>query len=135
MKNLSQIIEFIKSARKVHKDREIAQLLGILPKTLAAAKVRNNIPYKELITFATANDISLDVLLKDENNLTLMPSLEKVINDAAAKLPDGWTIEISIARGSEGIRLEGPNGNGVPFDGTKTLAYAIQKAAERALKI
>lgn len=62
-----------------------------------------------------------------------MPSLEDAINAATAILPNGWTIEISVSRGDGSVRLENPNGEGVPFDGTGSLFDSIQKAVDRAL--
>ena len=63
-----------------------------------------------------------------------MSSLEEAINAAAANLPQGWTIEISVSRGDGSVRLEGPDGDGVPFDGTGSLSDVVQKAVDRSLE-
>lgn len=62
-----------------------------------------------------------------------MPSLEEAINAATANLPYGWTIEISVSRGDGSVRLEDPNGEGVPFDGTGSLSDTVKNAVSRAL--
>lgn len=63
MKSLAEIIEIIKNLKKMNNDYEVANILKIRPKTLAAAKVRNSIPFVELAAFCKRENISLNWLL------------------------------------------------------------------------
>ena len=62
MRNTEEIIEAIKSLKNVHTDMEVANLLGIQPKTLTVAKSRGSIPLNELVDFCVKEGISLDWL-------------------------------------------------------------------------
>lgn len=66
MKTMAEIIDTIKSLKNVVNDAEVANLLGIKPKTLATAKTRNSIPYKELIAFCSKEGLPLNQLLTGE---------------------------------------------------------------------
>lgn len=63
MKTFFEIIDNIKELKRLKTDIEVAELLGIKPKTLATAKIRNSIPFEELISFCSREGVSLDNLL------------------------------------------------------------------------
>lgn len=63
MRTLAEIIEIIKSHKNFKEDAEVARLLNIKPKTFAAAKSRNSIPFEELITFCNQEGIDFSWLL------------------------------------------------------------------------
>ncbi len=68
MKTFFEIIETIKELKGLKTDIEVAKLLGIKSKTLATAKTRNSIPFKELASFCSKEGVSLDlVMIKEED--------------------------------------------------------------------
>lgn len=42
--------------------------------------------------------------------------IQELLNIAERDLPEGWVIEIYVERGSAGVRLEDPDGDGMPCD-------------------
>lgn len=58
---------FLKERYKLDEDRQVAELIGLHPKTLATAKGRNSIPFEELIIFCNKNGIPFEVFFGDEN--------------------------------------------------------------------
>lgn len=71
MRTLAEIIEIIKGYKDFKEDAEVARFLNIKPKTLAASKSRNSIPYGELITFCNQENISINWLLAGVEPRTL----------------------------------------------------------------
>ncbi|MBI3755761.1 MAG: hypothetical protein HY265_06345 [Deltaproteobacteria bacterium] len=69
MKSMSEIIDTIRSLKNLSTDTEVALELGLKPKTLAVAKLRNSIPYNELITFCSKEKVVLDWLLTGEGKV------------------------------------------------------------------
>jgi hypothetical protein len=63
MKDLSEIIETLKKFRGLKSDKEVAELLGINPRTFETDKFRGKIPYKELIAFCEQYKVSMDWLV------------------------------------------------------------------------
>jgi len=69
MKQLSEIIEDIKSiiSNDVIYDQDVAKAIGLTQTNLAARKMRDNIPYEEIIDFCHNNDVDVDNLLYHSN--------------------------------------------------------------------
>lgn len=63
MRTLAEITDIIKAYKDFKEDAEVARFLNIKPKTFAASKSRNSIPYPELITFCNQENISINWLL------------------------------------------------------------------------
>jgi len=63
-KILPVIIERIKKFKNVANDSEVAELLKMKTQTLATAKMRDSIPYENLIAFCDEEELSLEWLLK-----------------------------------------------------------------------
>jgi hypothetical protein len=61
------ILERIKSVTEAKNDSDIARLLNVPPKKLAVWKLRNTIPYDELITFCRDHDLELEWVLTGEH--------------------------------------------------------------------
>ncbi|TAN59833.1 hypothetical protein EPN18_09770 [bacterium] len=68
MKSLSEIVNIIRSIKALSSDADVANLLGIKPKTLATAKVRNSIPYEVLTSFCNSEKLSLNWLLTGDGS-------------------------------------------------------------------
>lgn len=64
MKTFDEIIEFIKELKGLRTDADVAEALGMRPGTLATAKSRDSIPYRELVDFCDSEGYSLDLILR-----------------------------------------------------------------------
>ncbi len=113
MKTFSEIIEVIKTLKNYSKDSEVAELLGIIPKSLATAKLRNSIQYEELTTFCNNENVSLNWLLfgygpqkilKNEYSDVKAPAL----NDDISKSGPAYTSAASdqLFRSDQKINIE-----------------------------
>ncbi len=105
MRTVSQIVEALKDLKSIHTDSEIANLLGVKPKTLAAAKVRDNYPFRELITFCMKNNVSLNWLLSGEGEPNIIkgalePSLVLLATEATENRLD--KIRLKLEPGKKG---------------------------------
>lgn len=80
---MAGIIDRIKQTFGSANDSEVARLLGVLPKKLAVWKLRNTIPYEELMQFCKKETISFEWLLTGEGprptRLFSDPRLNKII--------------------------------------------------------
>lgn len=63
MRTMVEITEVIKGYKGFKEDAEVARFLNIKPKTFAASKSRNSIPYEELVAFCNQENISINWLL------------------------------------------------------------------------
>lgn len=84
MQSFSKIIDAIKELKSIEKDAQVAELLGIKPKSMAGAKSRNSIPYQEIIVFCSNHDISLDKVFnsdrREEKELSGLKAAELILN-------------------------------------------------------
>lgn len=71
MKLFSEIIETIKALKGFENDYQVAEILGIKPKSMATLKTRNSIPYEELTSLCNIEGISLNWLLTNNGPKTL----------------------------------------------------------------
>ena len=68
MKNISEIMEYIKIIEGCDNDSEVASSLDMTLTALSNHKARKSIPYKKLSTYCERKNISLDSLLGDEKS-------------------------------------------------------------------
>lgn len=85
---LTEIIENIKKSANLKTDTEVAYALEMKPKSLSGAKVRNNIPFVEIINFCKKEHISSNLIFgiketkpmtKPRNSITI-EAVIKVFN-------------------------------------------------------
>jgi hypothetical protein len=68
LNDLEHILINIKSYFNLSKDKEIADLLGVKQQTLTNWKLRNKIPYKEIVSLCLDKKITLFELFTQEEN-------------------------------------------------------------------
>jgi phage repressor protein C with HTH and peptisase S24 domain len=122
MKTFFEIIETIKKLKKLKKDYQVADLLGIKRRTLATDKARNTIPLEELSLFCNKEGIFLDLLLNEDGYASENDQSALLLRDApefvsvpqvygricagGGLIPDN-TIEMRIAFRRDWIRRKG----------------------------
>lgn len=70
MNDINEILNKVKKINDIELDKDIANVLNIIPSHLSKMKQRNTIPYDKLIEYANKNGISLDYLFGHENIIT-----------------------------------------------------------------
>lgn len=87
MVTLEEIIERIKSTFNINKDKEIADKLGVSNQVFANWKMRNKIPYEEIITLCLNENIDMKYMLNgniDKENvkkINYKEELHKMIDE------------------------------------------------------
>ncbi|MEN6422392.1 MAG: helix-turn-helix domain-containing protein [Smithella sp.] len=101
MQSFFEIVEKIKKLKGLTHDYEVAELLNIKPKTMAASKTRKSVPLKKITAFCNKEKISIDELLT--GNEIIYKDTHNQINGAQIiKEVSGDYPEIKI---SEALRM------------------------------
>ena len=61
--SVSAVFDRLKTAKKLLFDADLARALGVPPKKLAVWKVRNTVPYEEIIAYCRESDLNLEWVL------------------------------------------------------------------------
>ena len=101
MRSIENIIELIKSIKGVTSETEVAKLLEMKQPALNVHKIRNSIPYKQIINFCNKEKISLDRIFSG-TDMTSNPVVEK-INTWLRAHPDDAEMILKIIEGREAM--------------------------------
>ncbi|MFI5305096.1 MAG: hypothetical protein ACHQYP_09925 [Nitrospiria bacterium] len=84
MHSARNIVDLIKKAKKFKFDREVAEVLGMIPANLSAAIFRNHIPEKHFINYCIREKLPMEFFLSTSNPLE---TLGKAAESSDQKFP------------------------------------------------
>ena len=92
--NSLEIMERMKKICNVYSDKELAEVVGVKPPSLAGWKNRNSVPLEPLLIVAHRGDVSVDWLLYGDNNQSSLSIDEQMILTAYKKMTTVKKVEI-----------------------------------------
>jgi len=86
MTNFNEVMTKFKNLLQLKSDTKTAEILGMSRATYSERKQRDSIPYENLINFCKKEKISIDLIFKNQENLTKNENYKTKLENSINKL-------------------------------------------------
>ena len=86
MNTFNKIMDKLKKILNINSDTELAEKMELSRSNYSERKQRNSIPYENLINLCKKEKISIDYLLKNENNSSFSNDYQEKLENSIKKL-------------------------------------------------
>lgn len=86
MNTFNKIMDKLKKILNINSDTELAEKMELSRSNYSERKQRNSIPYENLINLCKKEKISIDYLLKNENNSSFSNNYQEKLENSIKKL-------------------------------------------------